>query len=125
MNLDHLAEALNCRVIETDNLDPGLNALYLHHHRAIVIRRDLDPYTRRSCLAHELAHCFHGDEEHDDPRLERRANQWASRLLISEDEYAAAEQIHGPHPQAIAWELGVTPDVVITWRELHERTHTQ
>lgn len=121
MNLDHLAEALKCEVIETDDLHPSLNALYIHHRRVIVIQRNLDPYTRRSCLAHELAHAFHGDEHYGDPRLERRADQWASQLLISEDDYRAAEALHGPHSGAIAHELGVTPELVETWRQSFER----
>ena len=122
MDLDHLAELLGVHVIETDGLHAGVNGLYLHHRRMIFLRQDLDRFTRRATLAHELAHAFHGDEAFGDPRLERRANQWAAQLLISEDEYRAAETLHGAHVGDIAHELGVTPDVVNTWRDIHERT---
>lgn len=122
MDLDHLAEILMVRIIETNDLHHEVNGMYVHHRRTILLRRDLDFFTRRSTLAHELAHAFHGDEQYDNPRLERRANHWAAQLLISEDEYRAAENIHGPHVGAIAHELGVTPDVVTTWCEIHSRT---
>lgn len=125
LNLDHLAEILGVRVVETDSLHAEVNGMYLHRRRTILLRRDLDRFTRRATLGHELAHAFHGDELHGDERLERRADQWSARLLISEDDYRTAEALHGPHPGAIAHELGVTPDVVKTWRNLHERTLTQ
>ena len=124
MDLDHLAELLGVQVIETGDLHPEVNAMYLHHRRMILLRPDLDSFTRRCTLAHELAHAFHGDTIFGDPRLERRANQWAAQLLISEDAYRAAETIHGPHTGAIAHELEVTPEVVDTWRNINERIRT-
>lgn len=121
IDLDQIADVWGIRVIESPTLRDDLNAMYVHHHRRIVIRPHIDPYTRRAALAHELGHAYYGDETHDDPRLERRADHFAARLLISPVEYALAENLHGPHDGAIAWELGVTPRLVATWRELHER----
>lgn len=122
LDLDHLAEVMGVRVVESPDLRADLNALYIHHRRRIIIRPDLDPYTRRAALAHELGHAYYGDDQADDPRLERRADQWAARLLITPESYAHAEHLHGPHAGAIAWELGVTPDLVRVWRGLHSRT---
>ena len=122
MDLDKIAELFGVRVGETTDLDPEWNGMYLHDRRLILIRKGLDYWKRRSILAHELGHAFYGDEHHGDPRLELRADQYAARLLISEDAYRAAEHLHGPHPGAIAHELGVTPDVVTTWCDIYSRT---
>ena len=125
MDLDKIAELFGVQVNETDDLNPAFNGMYRHPERLILIRKGLDYWKRRSILAHELGHAFHRDEHHGDPRLELRADQYAARLLISEDEYRAAEHLHGPHPGAIAHELGVTPDVVTTWCDIYSRTLTR
>ena len=122
MDLDKIAELFGVRVGETNNLDPEWNGMYLHDRRLILIRKGLDYWKRRSILAHEIGHTFYGDEHHGDPRLELRADQYAARLLISEDAYRAAEHLHGPHPGAIAQELGVTPDGVTTGCDIYSRT---
>lgn len=125
MDLDKIAELFGVQVAETDGLDPAWNGMYLHHRRLILIRKGLDQWTYRSILAHELGHAYYRDEHHGDTRLELRANQYAARLLISEDAYRAAEQLHGPHTGAIAHELSVTPDVVTTWCDIYSRTPTR
>lgn len=121
MDLDKIAELFGVQVIETDGLDPRWNGMYRHQKRIIYLSKGLDPWKKRSIFAHELAHAFYRDEAHGDTRAEKRANQWAARLLISKDEYRAAELLHGPHPGAIAHELGVTPDVVKTWCDIYSR----
>lgn len=121
MDLDKIAELFGMHVIETDDLRPEWDGMYLHHRRLILLRKGLDPWKKRTIFAHELAHAFYRDEIHGDPRTELRANQWAAQLLISKDEYRAAEEIHGPHIGAIAYELGVTPEVVTTWRDIYIR----
>lgn len=121
MELEPLAAMLGVKIKESDDLHPGIDGIYLHQHRAIVIRRGLDPWVERSVLAHELGHTYYGDEDLNDPRLERRADLWAAKLLISPAQYAAAERLHGPHLGAIAWELGVTVDLVEAWRSAHEK----
>ena len=122
--LERLAVALQVAIVETPRLRDDKNAVYVHHRRIILMRPDLDHYTRRVALAHELGHAYYGDEQPDDPRLERRADQFAARVLITPDEYAHAEVLHGPHDGAIAWELGVTPELIVTWRDLYERNLT-
>lgn len=122
MDLDKIAELFGVQAIETYDLHPKWDGMYLHGRRLIILRKGLDPWKRRSIFAHELAHAFYRDETHGDTRAEKRANQWAAQLLISKDEYRAAELLHGPHPGAIAHELGVTPDVVDTWRAIYQHT---
>lgn len=69
-----------------------------------------------SCEAHELAHAWFRDER-SEPRIERRANQWAAQLLISPAEYRAAEALVGSSVGALAYELEVTPETIEVWRE--------
>lgn len=118
MNLDKIAELFSVTIVETKDLHPEYSGMYIHHRRLILLRSGLDSWNRRSVLAHELAHAYYRDEIYGDPRIENRANRWAARLLITDDEYRAAELIHGSHPGAIAHELGVNVDVVHTWCDI-------
>ncbi|MDU0478353.1 ImmA/IrrE family metallo-endopeptidase [Staphylococcus chromogenes] len=119
LDLDPLATALGVRIVDSPRLHPDLNAIYLHPRRMILIRPGLDPITYRCALAHELGHAFYQDEDHGNPRLEKRADLWAARLLISPVDYMLAERLHDGHIGAIAHELGVTPHLATTWRNHH------
>ncbi|MGC2866024.1 ImmA/IrrE family metallo-endopeptidase [Corynebacterium glutamicum] len=121
MDLDKIAELFGVQVIETNDLRPGWNGMYLHQVRIILLKKGMDPWKRRSVLAHELGHAYYQDESHGDTRIEKRADQYAARLLISKDAYRAAEEIHGPHLGALAHELGVTPKLVVEWRDYYSR----
>lgn len=103
----------------------GRKGLYLHQPRLISVRADLSERAYRSTLAHELGHAHYRDEPTGvawlNARMEARADQFAARLLINDEAYAAAEHLHGPHDDALAHELGVTRHVLATWRGLHER----
>ncbi|WP_455905275.1 ImmA/IrrE family metallo-endopeptidase [Microbacterium sp.] len=84
--------------------------------------------TRRatsSVVAHELAHAVLGHTPTADPsiraRQERRADEWAARLLISADAYAEAEKARGTHPASLAFELGVTIEIVTAYQRLLRR----
>ena len=112
-----LAAIMGVRIIETDRLDPRWNGQFSARHRAIVVRRSLDPWTKRSCIAHELGHAHYGDEQHGDPRAERRADRFAAQLLISEKAMRDAENITGPETGALAHHLGVTPNLIEVWKE--------
>lgn len=76
-------------------------------------------------MAHELAHAVAGDEPTGiawlDERMERIADERAARWLITGDAYATAEELVGPHPGALARELGVTIHILEVWQSLHER----
>lgn len=103
----------------------GKKGYYLHYSRTISLRSNLSERALRSTLAHELAHAIHGDEltglDWMDSKIERRADEFAAQLLITPSEYAVAESHHGPHDDAIAYELGVTRHLLAAWRALHER----
>ena len=56
-----------------------------------------------------------------DARMERIADERAARWLITGDAYAAAEELFGAHPGALARELGVTIHILEVWQSLYER----
>ncbi|WP_205750682.1 ImmA/IrrE family metallo-endopeptidase [Brachybacterium sp. SGAir0954] len=80
----------------------------------IVIRHGMTERRTVSTLAHELAHLYYGDTLCT-PAVGRRAWRWAARLLVPDDEYAAAERLD-PSAGAIAQHLGVTLDVIAAYR---------
>jgi Zn-dependent peptidase ImmA (M78 family) len=69
-------------------------------------------------LAHEYAH-FVYDDGCSTAAHERRAWEHAARMLITPAEYARAERLVGPHPNAIAAELDLTAVLVRAWRRQH------
>ena len=122
-DLHDLAAAIGARV---ESHAAGPKGRYVHQTRTISIRCDLGPTRYKCTLAHELAHAMAGDEPTGiawaDARMERAADITAARWLITEDAYAAAEALYGPHPGALARELGVTHHTLQVWQSLHERT---
>lgn len=93
---------------------------YRHQHRLITLNPKMSEVLQRSTLAHELGHAHYGDMWVADPNAaefqERRANQFAARILISPTEYAVAEALVGPHSGALAKELGVARYIVEAWQ---------
>lgn len=78
-----------------------------------------------SILAHELAHAILGHRPAADPALrarqERRADEWAARLLITPKAYAEAEAVRGAHPASLAFDLDVTVEIVTAYQRLLRR----
>lgn len=95
---------------------------YRHGPRLITLNPRMSSVLQRSTLAHELGHHHHGDTWTDDPRelaaREARANAYAARLLIDAAAYADAERLVGPHPGALAKELGVARYVIEAWQRM-------
>ena len=122
MSLDvhHLAQVLQVDVLETDRLPDSVDGWYVDAERVVLMRPGLDPWNYRSTLAHELAHAYFRDDT-SDPRIERRADQWAAQMLITPPEYAAAEEEVGTSIGALAYHLDVTPAVISTWRDCYAR----
>ncbi|MGJ0388932.1 ImmA/IrrE family metallo-endopeptidase [Microbacterium sp. CGR1] len=91
----------------------------------IRVTPGLSARTTCSVLAHELAHAMLGHTPTADAvereRQERRADEWAARLLITPAAYAAAERARGPHPASLAFDLGVTIEIVIAYQRLLRR----
>lgn len=87
----------------------------IHSSGLVLINPHRTLTRQRVTLAHECGHAFHQHDwtrDHDQVRDEREADQYAARLLISPDAYAAAEDLCGPHPGALARELQVTRRLV-------------
>lgn len=94
------------------------NALLLPGGVIVLNTRRTD-VTRRYALAHECGHWHHGHDwraQHDRKRDEREADSYASRLLISIDDYAHAEALAGGHVGAMAQILEVPPLIVEAYR---------
>lgn len=93
--------------------------------RLIRLDPGMSARTTRSVLAHELGHAVlrHAPAASDAlrARQERQADAWAARLLISRQAYAAAEQLRGPHPASLAFELGVTVELVSAYQGMLRR----
>lgn len=93
--------------------------------RTIRLDPGMSGRTRRSVLAHELAHAVLGHvpttARLPRERQERRADEWAARLLITPSAYAEAEAVRGPHAPSLAFELGVTVELVLAFQRLLDR----
>ncbi|MDU7599178.1 MAG: ImmA/IrrE family metallo-endopeptidase [Corynebacterium sp.] len=118
-----LAESMGVQLQRHTGGCPGW---YDHHRRIISTRRGQSISQYRSVLAHELGHAAHGDAPtgngHFDQRQERRADEYAARLLINATDFESAAVWHHGHLPAIADELEVTQHILKTWQALNERT---
>lgn len=123
VELHLLAESMGVQLRRHTGGPPGW---YDHQRRVISTRRGQSIGQYKSVLAHELGHAHYGDTPtgngHFDQRQERRADEFAARLLISPVEFEAAATWHHGHLPAIADELEVTKHLLKTWQSLHERT---
>lgn len=111
------AESMGLRVTFRDI---GSRTGYLYGGGLVVLNHRHHVNAQREALAHEMGHAHHGHDwsrEHDVARDERQADQYAARLLITVNDYAAAEVACGAHPGALARELGVTRRLVELRRE--------
>lgn len=121
-DLHRLAESMGVTLRRHNG---GKKGWYDHATRTISTRRGMSIQQYRSVLAHELGHAHYGDTPtgngHFDQRQERRADEYAARLLISPIEFEAAATWHHGHLPAIADELEVTKHLLKTWQTLHER----
>lgn len=117
-----LAESMGVQLKRHTGGCPGW---YDHHRRIISTRRGQSISQYKSVLAHELGHAAHGDTPtgngHFDQRQERRADEYAARLLINPTDFETAAIWHHGHLPAIADELEVTQHILKTWQTLHER----
>lgn len=102
----------------------GCPGWYDHRRRIISTRRGQSIGQYKSVLAHELGHAHYGDTPtgngHFDQRQERRADEYATRLLISIRDFKAAAVWHHGHLPAIADDLEVTQHLLNVWLD-HNR----
>lgn len=104
--------------VEWVDLGPKRHGQYKRQRRLIELNRNLTLRQLVPGLAHEFAH-FVYDDGCSTAASERRAWEYAARMLLSAEEYANAERIVGPHPNAIAAELDLTSVIVDAWRRQH------
>lgn len=106
-------------------LGDWLRGYYDRRARTITLNSRLNAVQQRYALAHELGHAWHdhaySDDPHADVEAERLADEHAVGLLIEPAQYAAAELLRGPHPGAIADELGVHQDAVEVYQRVLRR----
>lgn len=123
VELHLLAESMGVQLQRHTGGHPGW---YDHHRRIISTRRGQSISQYKSVLAHELGHAAHRDTPtgngHFDQRQERRADEYAARLLINPTDFESAAIWHHGHLPAIADELEVTKHLLKTWQSLYERT---
>jgi hypothetical protein len=105
--------------VEWEDLGDVRRGHYLHDEELIVLNRRLTRAQATATLAHEIGHAVFGDVR-STPRAERRASEFGASLVIDVAEYERAERLVGPHPGALADELGVTPHLVEAWRRWYE-----
>lgn len=121
-DLLRLVEEQGIRLIERRGRTLGG---YDHESHSIRLDPGMSARTRRSVLAHELGHAAlgHSVTTHDSlrRRQERQADEWAARLLITPAAYAAAEALQGTHHASLAFELGVTVELVVAFQSLLQR----
>lgn len=108
-------------LVEWADLGDVRRGEYRDATRTIVLHRDLTRAQATATLAHELGHAAFGDRC-STPAAERRAWEYGAALIITERDYRRAERVAGPHPSAIAAELGVTRRLVEAWRDWYRRT---
>lgn len=115
-DLARLAESMGVRLARHDGGDKGY---YDDATRTISTRRGLSIAQYRSTLAHELGHAHYGDVRVRDPvrhaKQERRADQWAARLLLDEVDVETTLACHGHHRAPAAHELEVTHHLLDVW----------
>ncbi|WP_144873853.1 ImmA/IrrE family metallo-endopeptidase [Microbacterium sp. 1.5R] len=117
-----LVEIHGLRLVERSG---GSRGGYEPRTATIRVSPGMSERTRCSVIAHELGHAMLGHEHTLDPvqrgRQERRADEWAARLLITPSAYAEAEAARDGHPASIAFDLGVTVDLVLAYQRLLRR----
>lgn len=115
--LADLCAAQGVRIAWVD-LSPQRHGQYKRRDRLIELNRTLVLRQLVPVLAHEYAHFVH-DDACSTIAAERRAWEYAARMLITPADYARAERVVGPHPNAIAAELDLTAVIVRAWRRQH------
>ena len=99
----------------TFDLPDECHGYYEDDERLVVLNYRCTQAQARFALAHEVAHAIYGDRCSGE-WIERRADELAASLLLTSEQYAAAEAIVGPHAGALARELDVTRRCILAWR---------
>lgn len=120
--LDHLFQHcadLNLDV-EWDDFGDYRRGEYRRRGDRIILNPRLTVRQATATLAHEIGHQRFGDTC-STPMTERRAWEFGAAMLITPDEYRAAEAHVGCHLASLAIELDVTPKLIEAWRRWYRR----
>ncbi|WP_426707586.1 ImmA/IrrE family metallo-endopeptidase [Corynebacterium auriscanis] len=105
-----------------------------HHHglpkgwyspslRTISTMYDMAVWDYKSTLAHELGHAVYNDQKTGrgdfDQRQEDRADRFAAKLLINDDELKHLALWHRHDLHSLAIDLEVTPRLLKVYLQLH------
>lgn len=105
--------------------DGGKIAWYSPSMKRISTQRGLQIWDYKSALAHELGHAIHGDRfinhSHFNNRQERRADEYAARLLVDHEEFLDSLRWNEGDLGAVAAELEVTPQLLETYIDIQEK----
>ena len=97
--------------------------------RQIRINPGMSVRLTRSLLAHEIAHAMYRDVPSPygpvKMKQERRAWEWAAVYLIEPADFAAAEETRDCHAPSMAYDLGVTVELVDAFRGALQRIGEQ
>lgn len=100
-------------------MGPGLCGFYFDKVRTVVLDGNMLEFQKRCTLCHELAHAQYRDTGCggvSETKAELRARRCAASRLISQIEYASAENMYEGDSYLIACELDVTVQVVEDYR---------
>lgn len=112
--LRHCADL--CIDVEWSDMGDFRRGEYRRQRNLITLNVRLTAAQAAATCGHELGHERFGDTC-STPANERRAWQYGAALLITPAEYRFAESLVGPHPGALALDLGVTPKLIHAWRD--------
>ncbi len=119
-DLHRHAQQLGVRLVRHTG---GAKGYYHHKTRTISTRRGMSIAQYRSTLAHELGHAVYNDQKtgHDnfDQRQEDRADRFAAKLLINDDELKHLAPWHGTDYHSLAIDLEVTPHILEVYLKQH------
>ncbi|MBW4813133.1 ImmA/IrrE family metallo-endopeptidase [Rhodococcus qingshengii] len=124
--LHELAKSMGVTVVE--RFLPGRQrGRYVHARRSIVLNADMNHRQKTATFGHELGHANY-EHEHGTAtnaiialRQERKADEFAAKLLIDRYDYEVAERMYGPHIPTLAVQLGVTVPIIYAWQSLQRR----
>lgn len=121
-HLTALAQELGVQIVERQGRH---RAGYHDGCREIRVNPGLPQRVHRSFLAHEIAHALFRDtpspHAHVSAKQERRAWEWAATYLIDPEDFAETESVREGHLPSMAYDLGVTVEVVSAFRDALQR----
>jgi Zn-dependent peptidase ImmA (M78 family) len=106
--------------VDYEDLGPTRFGEYRDDESRIVLNSRNRADQMLSTLGHEISHAIW----RENGRTARcaRADEGSAALIISPEEYAAAEREVGDHAGALAEHLGVTRRIILAWRRWFART---